>query len=527
MSMEEPGSSQTRIARSVAVVGLGTLTSRITGLARDVVLAWILGASFQADAFFAAFRIPNFLRRVFAEGSLSTAFVPVFTELYLKEKLKTAFDLGSAVLSWLLPCLVLVSAAGVIFAPQIVAVMTPGWSNDPEKFSLTVVLTRWMFPYILLISCAALAMGMLNAQGHFASPAFAPVFLNLSLIFAALVSHKWVEVPVVGIAWGVLLGGIAQVLVQVPFLWKRGFRPRLGLLQQNPHLKKVRRLLGPSLLSSTVYQVNMIVITVLASLLPSGSLSYLFYADRLMEFPLGVFAISVGTVALPALSREAAKADRLGLERTLGFAFRNVSLIMVPATVGLIVLREPLMEVIFQRGRFDPVATKMSAQALMCYAVGLWFIGQLRVIGPLFYALQDTKTPTIAAIASLIVNLFLALALMRPLYHSGLALALSLSAAFQLGLLMHRIGDKLHRIPWEELFKDFHKVLIASALMGLVCGAASSLVPWGAGSPFVIRTAGLAGLVLGGALFYTLTLAILKVEDLKRLLKAFGKARGD
>jgi len=511
------------MARSVAVVGLATLASRVTGLLRDVVLAWVLGASMPADCFFAAFRIPNFLRRIFAEGSMSTAFIPVFTELQATRGLEAAFRLASILLSWLLPLLALVSAAGIVLAPQIVTIMTPGWVHDPEKFSLTVTLTRVMFPYILLISVAALAMGMLNAHGHFAAPAFAPVLLNLAMIFSGLLASRVMAQPVLGIAAGVLLGGAGQILLQVGPLRARGFRFHGGFAPGDPHLCKVGKLFLPSLVGSTVYQVNMVVITILASLLPQGSLSYLFYADRLMEFPLGVFAIAIGTVALPAMSQQVARGDMEALRATLGFAFRQVTLIMVPATLGLILLREPLMEVIFERGRFDPVATRMSAQALLCYAVGLWFVAQIRVVAPFFYAMQDTKTPMRAAIVSLAANVLLALLLMRPLSHAGLALAVSLAAMLQLAILMKRLGHKLGGIPWALLLRYLPRVMVACSVMGVFCALAVGHASWGPGVPMVKRALALGGTVLAAALLYGGALAALGVGDLKDLLRG---ARG-
>jgi len=517
--MPMSSSEQRSMARSLAVVGTATLTSRVTGLLRDVVLAWVLGASMPADCFFAAFRIPNFLRRIFAEGSMSTAFIPVFTELQTIRGREAAFRLGSILLSWLLPLLAAVSAAGVLLAPQIVSVLTPGWIKDPQKFSLTVTLTRLMFPYILLISLAALAMGMLNAQGHFAAPAFAPVLLNLTMIASGLVASSLTDQPVLGIAIGVLLGGIGQILLQLPPLRAKGFRFRPQLAPKDPHLRKVGKLLLPSLVGSTVYQVNMVVITILASLLPAGSLSYLFYADRLMEFPLGVFAIALGTVALPTMSHQAARGDMEALKQTLGFAFRQVTLVMLPATVGLIVLREPLMEVIFQRGKFDPMATRLSAQALLCYAVGLWFVAQIRVVGPFFYAMQDTRTPMWAAIVSLAGNVLFALILMGPFSHAGLALAVSLAAFVQLGILMERLGRRLQGIPWGILLRYVPKVILASALMGGFCTLAADWLPWGSQVPLLRRALALAGTVLMGVILYGSVLGILGVEDLKELLR--------
>lgn len=525
MPMNSP--RPTSMARSLFVVGTATLTSRLTGLLRDVVLAWVLGASMPADCFFAAFRIPNFLRRIFAEGSMSTAFIPVFTELQTKQGREAAFRLASILLSWIFPLLTLISAAGLLLAPQIVSVMTPGWLQDSEKFSLTVTLTRVMFPYILLISLAALAMGMLNAHGHFAAPAFAPVLLNLTMIASGILASRFTDQPVLGIAIGVLLGGAGQILLQLPPLRARGFRFRWELAPRDPHLRKVGKLLLPSLVGSTVYQVNMVVITILASLLPAGSLSYLFYADRLMEFPLGVFAIALGTVALPTMSHQAARGDLEALKQTLGFAFRQVTLVMLPATVGLILLREPLMEVIFERGRFDPMATKLSAQALLCYAVGLWFVAEIRVVAPFFYALQDTRTPMLAAIISLACNVVFAFLLMGPLSHAGLALAVSLAALVQLGILMERLRGKLQGIPWRVLLRYLPREIFASAVMGGFCGLAAEYVTWSSGVPLFRRALALAGTVLLGVVIYGSVLGVMRVSDLKELLRGlFARRRG-
>lgn len=514
---EEHGS----MARSAAVVGGATLISRVTGLARDIVLASVLGASMPADAFFAAFRIPNFLRRIFAEGSLSAAFIPVFTEVQTRQGLPSAYRLASIILSWLAIVLFLVSVAGIVFAPEIVQVMTPGWVEDADKFSLTVTLTRIMFPYILLISLAALAMGILNAHGHFVSPALAPVMLNLAIISSALCASRVVEEHTIGIAIGVVLGGVAQVLLQVPPLWRRGYRYRWGLEPKDPGLRRVGSLFVPSLMGSTVYQFNMVVITILASLLPHGSLSYLFYADRLMEFPLGVFAIAVGTVALPAMSRHAAQGEMEGFRQTLGFACRQVSLIMVPATVGLIVLSEPLISVFFERGRFDPLATRMSAQALICYSVGLWFVAELRVVAPAFYAMKDTLTPMKAAVAAIVANILFSLLLMGPMAHSGLAVALSISAMFQLGLLIWKLGPRVGGIRPGSFFGPLHRVLLASLVMGALCWLISSRVDWTGSTPFMRRLWLLVASIGAGVLVYWLMLRILRVQDLEELTRSF------
>jgi putative peptidoglycan lipid II flippase len=431
--------------------------------------------------------------------------------------------LASILLTWLLPTLVFISVLGILFSSSVVGLMTPGWTEIPEKFSLTVTLNRIMFPYILLISVAALAMGILNAMGHFTAPAFAPVTLNIALTLSALLSWRLLADPVMGIAAGVLLGGVAQVLLQIPPLWRRGFRYRPLLDPGDRRLKQVGRLFFPSLFGSTVYQVNMVVITVLASLLPEGSQSYLFYADRLMEFPLGVFAIAMGTVALPAMSRQAARGDLEGLQETLGFAFRQVSLVMIPATVGLVVLREPLISVIFQRGRFDPEATRMTAQALLFYSLGLWSVAQIRVVAPAFYALKDTVAPMKAAVLAIAANVLLSLLLMIPLQHAGLALAISVAAAFQLAILLAWLSPRLGGLRPALLAASLGKVVLAAAAMGVVCGILASFMDWTGGGPFVHKVLLLGATILAGLITYGLSLHLTGVEDLKHLVGALAR----
>jgi putative peptidoglycan lipid II flippase len=509
------------MARSAAVVGGATVLSRIMGLVRDIVLAGVLGTSVSADAFFAAFRIPNVLRRMFAEGSLAAAFIPVFTEIQSREGRQAALDLGYVVLSWLLLLLFCLSAAGILFAPQVVHLLTPGWIDDPGKFSLTVSLTRIMFPYILLVSLMALAMGILNAQGHFATPALAPVLLNLAMIASAVWASRALAEPAFGVAVGVIIGGIVQVLFQIPSLWKRGFRYRWNLPLHHPELKRVRRLFLPSVFGSAVYQVNMVIITILASLLPHGSLSYLYYADRLFQFPLGVFAIAFGTAALPLMSRHAAEKDLGALQRTLSYAFRQVSLIMIPSTVALIVLREPLISLLFQRGRFDHLATTMSALALMYYGLGLWFVAEIRVVTPAFYALKDTLTPMKVASLAVAFNLFFCIVLMRPLGHCGLALALSLSSIFQFGILVWKLRPRLRGPQWLELFGPLPRTILASIGMGIICWLITRGVDWLGPAPFYEKAA-ILGVSIGlGMVAYGTFLYFLKVRELHALANTF------
>jgi len=315
-------SENVRVTKAAGVVGTATLISRIFGLIRDVVIAWFFGAGLAADAFFVAFRIPNLLRRLFAEGSLSVAFIPVFTEYLANRGKAEAFSLARSAIRLLSVLLVFVTIAGILLAPLIVRIIAPGFADSPEKYSLTVTLTRIIFPYIFFICLVALCMGILNVLGHFAAPAFAPVLLNLAMICSVFLISPYMADPVTGLAIGVLIGGVLQLALQVPFLIKKGFYFWQKTKIYHPGLKKIGILMLPTIFGAAVYQINILVGTLLASLLPGGSVSYLYYADRLVQFPLGIFAIAIATAVLPSLSRQAVTNDFEGVRDTFGHAMK-------------------------------------------------------------------------------------------------------------------------------------------------------------------------------------------------------------
>jgi len=353
------------VTRAAGVVGIYTFLSRILGLVRDILIANFFGSGMSADAFFVAFRIPNLLRRLFAEGSFSVAFIPVFTE-YLQNKSKEdAFILARVVLTFLVCIVTVITILGIILSPLIVRVIAPGFGGMGEKYALTVLLTRIMFPYIFLVSLLAFFMGILNSLKHFAAPAIAPIFLNLSMIVVLLFIIPSMRTPTVGLAFGVIVGGVIQMALQIPFLMSKGvsFAPKWN--QRHPALKRIGMLMVPTIFGSAIYQINQLIGTLLASLLKEGSVSYLYYADRLVQFPLGVFAIAISTAVLPSLSREAAEGDIYRLKQTLSHALRLTMFITIPAMVGLIVLRQPIIRLLFQRGAFTSLTTIMTAQALL------------------------------------------------------------------------------------------------------------------------------------------------------------------
>jgi len=336
-------SENTRVTKAAGVVGSATLLSRIFGFVRDAVIAWYFGTGLSSDAFFVAFRIPNLLRRLFGEGSLSISFIPVFTEYLSNRGRSEAFDLARSAVRLLSVLLVLTAIAGILLAPLVVRIIAPGWSGAPEKYQLTVTLTRIMFPYIFFIGLVALAMGILNVLGHFAAPALAPVFLNIAMIGSIFFISPYMEDPVMGLAIGVLVGGALQLVLQLPFLIRKGFYFWQKATLYHPGLKKIGKLMLPATFGAAVYQINILVGTLLATLLPEGSVSYLYYADRLVQFPLGVFAIATATAVLPSLSRQAAANDFQSLRDTFNHALNLVFFITIPAMVGLIVLRVPIV----------------------------------------------------------------------------------------------------------------------------------------------------------------------------------------
>jgi putative peptidoglycan lipid II flippase len=468
-----------RLLKSAATVSVMTLISRILGFARDVIIARVFGAGTGADAFFVAFRIPNLLRRLFAEGAFSQAFVPVFAEYRTQRDHAAVRELADHTAGALGTALLLVSTVGMLAAPVIVMVFAPGFTRNAEKYALTVEMLRINFPYLTFISLTALAGGMLNSYGRFGVPAFTPVFLNLSLIAAALWLAPHLETPIVALAWGVFIGGLVQLLFQLPFLHRLKLLPRPRLKRRHEGVGRVLRLMVPALFGVSVAQINLMIDTLIASFLVSGSVSWLYYSDRLMEFPLGVFGIALGTVVLPSLSRHHASASVQDFSRTLDWALRWVVLIGTPATVGLVVLAGPILTTLFQYGEFSAHDAEMSTRSLMAYAFGLLGFILIKVLAPGFYARQDTRTPVRIGVIAMIANIGFILALVLPLAHAGLALATSLSGYINAGLLyrgLRRQGVYHSQAGWGPLAL---RVTFANALMAAVLWlGAGALAEW-------------------------------------------------
>jgi len=516
-------SENARVTKAAGIVGAATFLSRIFGFIRDVVIAWYFGAGLSSDAFFVAFRIPNLLRRLFAEGSLSIAFIPVFTEYLASQGEEEAFKLARSAIRLLSVLLIIIAIAGILMSPLIIRVIAPGFASLPEKFSLTVTLTRIMFPYIFFIGLVAVCMGILNVLGHFASPALAPVFLNLAMIGSVLFLSPYMTDPVLGLGIGVLIGGILQLGLQLPFLSKKGFYFWQSTKIYHSGLKKVGTLMLPTVFGSAVYQINILIGTLLASLLPEGSVSYLYYADRLVQFPLGIFAIATATAVLPSLSRQAAAKDFDALRGTFTHAMKLVLFITIPSMIGLIVLREPIVALLFKRGAFDLETTRLTACALLYYCMGLWAFSSVRIVVSTFYALQDTKTPVQMAVISIAANMMLGVILMGPLGHGGLALSTSLASMINLGLLVRALKIKLGPLGWKNVLVSACKTMLCSAIMGAgVWAMARVIIPSGD------RTApglfsGLMGSIGIGIILYGIFSFLMKSPELQQILDIVAK----
>lgn len=515
--MERAGESRReegrRIARAAGIVSAATGLSRVLGVVRDVVLAWAFGAGGALDAFFVAFRLPNTLRRLFAEGSLTVAFVPVFVEVTEGEGRAAADRLGCRALTLLGIVLAGVSALGVAGAPWIVRATAAGFGRDPAKFALTVELTRWVFPYIGLIGLTALAGGMLNAWGVFGPPALAPVVLNLCLIGGALGLARLLDPPVLALAVGVLAGGVWQLALQVRALGRLGFRFRPAWAPGDPHIRRIVRLMGPTVFGVAVYQVNILVSTFLASWLPDGSVSYLYYAERLFQLPLGLFAVAIGTASLPSLSRLVARGDREGFRSTLEEALAMTALVVLPASAGLAVLAGPIVGALFGRGAFAPASVEATAGALVAYAAALAPVAAVRVLAPAFYSLADTKTPVKASWWAFWVNLAASLALMGPLRHVGLALATAVSSAFNAGYLAWALSRRGEGLRLRPLGRRLGPMALASAGMAGLVAAGRPWLPAG-GLPGLLGVLGLVAVGVGAYLGLARALGVREVAIL-------------
>lgn len=508
------------VTQAAGVVGMATLASRILGYVRDMVMASLFGAGLASDAFIAAFRIPNTLRRLFGEGSLSIAFVPVFTDCYNRQGREEAERLAASALRLVAAVLALVVAVGIVLSPAVVHLLAYGFTDEPEKYLLCVRLTRLMMPYLLFIGLVALCMGILNVLGHFAAPALAPTVLNITMIGTVFL-FSWLShsqtTRVIGLALGVLVGGALQFGLQVPFLIKKKINFWRSAPLWHPAMKQVLVLMGPAVFGAAVYQINSLVICLLGSLLPQGSITYLYYADRLVQFPLGLFAIAMATAVLPTLSRQATEGQWDALRSTFSHAIRLILFITLPSMAGLIILREPIVALLFEHGAFGGQTTRLTASALLYYGIGLWAFSAVRILIYTFYALKDTRTPVTAAVIAIVANICLGVILMGPMKHNGLALALSLASMLHVVLLCMALRKKMGALGWRRIVASTAQSCLCTSVMGLsVWCLARRLIPvQGAGTMELLMD--LAVCMTAGVAVFIVAAAAVKAPELNTL----------
>jgi len=539
-------SENRQIARTAGLVGALTLCSRVTGLLRDSVVGYFFGSGLAADAFFVAFRIPNLLRRFVAEGAMNVAFIPVFTDYLTNRTREEAVEVARVLATTMTVLLALLTVAGILLAPVSVWLFAPGFTADPEKADLTIQLTRLLFPYIFLVSVAALLGGLLNSLRHFAAPAFSPVLFNLAMIFAALLLCRLFTTPVYGLAFGVLLGGFLQIIVQVPALRRHGIVLKRLWQPRHAAVRRVLLLMIPTVFGAAVYQINVMMDTVFASVLPAGSVSYLWYADRVFEFPLGLFAVALGTAALPSFSAQAARKAYGEMRQSLTFAIGLTNLVTIPAAVGFMVLAKPITAVLFQRGAFGPAQVDMTAWALSTFAVGLWSVSVVRILVPAFYALNDTRTPVVTAAAAFVANMVFSLMLIGrvqsdgtssivaaiawatakvgiwDLRHAGLALSTSLAATVNLILLAVVLSRRLGRFDLATMARSLMRNVVAAMVMAPAVAFAAGWIDWHVRGQLAVKIAVLTAAMTVGVVVFGLTAYVLggpEIDGVRRILR--------
>ena len=463
------------LTKSSSIVAMMTFASRILGFVRDQVLAIVFGAGATTDVFLVAFKIPNFLRRLFAEGAFAQAFVPVFTEYKETKSPEALRDLAAHVVGTLALILLVISTLGVMLAPLLVMLFAPGFVADEARFDLATHMLRITFPYLFFVSLLAYAGSIQNTFGRFAVPSFTPVLLNICMIAAALVFSPMFERPIVALAWGVFAAGVLQLALQLPFLQSMGLLPKPRWGWKHSGVRRILKLMAPAILGSSVAQINLLLDTIIASFLAVGSLSWLYYSDRLMEFPLGLLGVTLGTVILPRLSKEHAQRSGEQFRRTIDWALRLCALLGVPAAIGLIILSAPMLSTLFEYGKFTPNDTIMASYSLIAYSIGLPAFILIKIFAPAFFARQDTKTPVRIGIIALISNMAYNLILVLPMVwfgftapHTALAIATSMSAVQQAWMLYRKLGEQgIYRVS-KELKAFCTRMILAWVAMAVV-----------------------------------------------------------
>jgi len=509
------------IVKNTGVVSLGTNISRTLGLVRDIVIANFFGTGSAASAFVVAFTLPNLLRDTVGEGAANAAFVPVLTEKKEHDTPERFWATVNNIFSLLLAVLTVLTVLGIVLAPLLVKMIAPGFVKEAGAMELAVRLTRVMFPFILFMGITAFFMGVLNTLRHFWVPAFSSTLLNIVMIASALLLCP--TMGAMGLALGVLAGGLVQVIAHLPVMARKGFRYRWDFSVSDPALKKIGTLLVPRVLGSTVYQVNVLIDRLLASLfwiVGTGGIPALYYSYRLIQYPIGIFSTALATAVLPVMSQQAVKKDIDALRATVSFSIRSIMLIMIPASAGLMLLGRPIIRIIFERGEFSDYSTTITYHALIYFAIGLFAYGGIRILAICFYAMHDTKTPVKVAARSLIVNTIFNLALMWPLKIGGLALATSIAAFYNFSQLYMILKKRLGGMDEARLKASFIKTVLAVIPMCVLCFAAEKTVfshihEWSTALNALL----LAVVALAGAGLYAAMAFALKMEEARELLR--------
>jgi putative peptidoglycan lipid II flippase len=505
-------SEERNLTKHAGTVSGLTLLSRVAGLVRDMVFAFLFGAGRAADAFNIAFTIPNVFRRLLAEGALSIAFVPVFTEYKATRSEEESRHLYNVTFTLFLIVLAVMTVVGVAASPALVRLFAPGFEDD--KFALTVFLNRLVFPYLFFIGLTSLMIGILHTHRHFAAPAAAPVLLNAAIISAALLLSGVVEPPITAMAIGVLVGGLLEVLLQLPFVRLKGVRLRLRWDPAHRAVKKMLTLMGPAAFGIAVYQINILVSRALASLLPEGSVTYIYYSDRFLELPLGVFAVAVATVALPSLSEHASLKQMDKLKETLSFALRLTMFVCIPAMVWMAVCREPLIATLLQRGAFSHQDTLATCQVFLMASLGIWAVAGIRNLVPAFYAQKDVKTPVAIAFVAFLTNAGAGLILMWPMGPAGLTLANTISSTLNVVLLCVYLRRKIGPLGGRVILGSVWRVTAASLCAGAAAFPFTRLGLWTQTGHLGSKVLYLSLAGLCGVAAFFLAAAILRVPEL-------------
>ena len=505
-----------KIAKYAGIVIFATLFCRILGLGREIVISNRFGAGIETDAFFVAFMIPNLLRSFLGEGALNSAFIPIFTDYLTNHDRKKAEYFARNVLNILMIILIIIVALGIWGAPLLINIIAIGFKSNPYKYQLAINLTRIIFPYIGFVAVAAFFMSILNAYDHFLAPAMAPAMLNISvIIFALTLNYKY---GVYSLAWGVILGGIGQALVQIPVLAKNKLEYHFTIDFSDPGIKKLLKLLIPAMIGLAITEINVVVDRTIASTLIDGSISALYYSNRLVQFPLGVFGIAISIAIFPTLSKHIAENNIHEFKKSLLFGLRMLLFTTIPSAVGLIVLKDSLIRLIYEHGTFDKVATYMTANALLCYSIGLFAYACVRLITMSFYSLKDAKTPVKIGIYIVFINITLDLILVRYLAHSGLALATSIAAILNLIILLKVLKGRIGNIELKSQVLFLIKIVISSIFLGLVCVLISHY--FGSVLDLNIKYNQIIQVIfsiLGGGTVYLMSSYILDVKEVRNL----------